>query len=211
MDIGDWAERWRQGRIGFHEGRPNAFLERHVGRLGEGRRILVPLCGKTEDMAFLAARGHAVVGVEAVEEAVVAFFREHDLEPDREDLGPLVAFRAGAVTILAGDVFACTREHVGAVDALYDRAALIALPEDVRRRYVDHLRALLAPGSTGLVVTFDHPPESGFEGPPFPVGAAEVRRLYEGSRVELVDEGIADVPRPAGNFVATERCYVVTL
>ncbi|HVH46372.1 MAG TPA: hypothetical protein VM925_28720, partial [Labilithrix sp.] len=83
MEIADWAARWRDGRIGFHEGRANTFLERHVDRLGPApKHVLVPLCGKAEDMAFLASRGHTVTGIEVVEDAVQAFFREHDLTPE---------------------------------------------------------------------------------------------------------------------------------
>ena len=78
---GDWLKRWREGRTGFHEGRPNDLLVHHAARLAGCRRVLVPLCGKSEDLAFLAARGHDVVGVELAEQAVQAFFAEHDLAP----------------------------------------------------------------------------------------------------------------------------------
>lgn len=220
MEIDFWAQRWKEGRIGFHEGRTNVFLERHVDRflsqpLGAKhgpRRVLVPLCGKTEDMAFLAAHGHDVVGIEAIEEAVKAFFREHELEPEVRELdGNVRAYVSGRVTLLAGDVFACTREHVGRVDALYDRAALVALPPEVRTRYVAHLRGLLAPGGTALLVSFDYEP-SKFEPPPFPVSEEEVRRHYAGARVTLLDEAPLDGPRfREAGVRGTERCFLIEL
>src|SRR5262249_48605138 len=134
------------------------FLERHVDQLGPApRRVLVPLCGKTEDLAFLASRGHEVIGIEAVDEAVKAFFHEHGLEPTVRELSPGGrSYSAERVTLLVGDFFACTRQEVGTVDALYDRAALVALPADVRPRYVAHLRGLLQTGSAGIVVTFEY-------------------------------------------------------
>lgn len=202
-----WAARWREGRIGFHEGRANAFLERHVARLGEKKRVLVPLCGKTEDIAFLASRGHEVVGIELVEGAVRAFFREHDLEPSVTRGERCTAFNSGSVTLLAGDFFACTRADVGPVDRFYDRAALVALPAEMRARYVKHLRTLVSPGGEGIVVAFDYPQEK-MEGPPFAVSDAEIRSLFAAT---VLDEAPTQSPklRESGAHVI-ERCYYVT-
>jgi thiopurine S-methyltransferase len=211
IDINYWAERWKSGRIGFHEGRPNTFLERHVERLGTKRRILVPLCGKTEDMAFLAARGHEVVGIEAVEGAVHAFFEEHGLSATVVERGPrLRLFSAGNVTIVSGDLFACTTAEVGRVTSFYDRAALVALPRDTRRKYVAHLRGLLSERAPGLVVTFEYSAgQSEFQPPPFAVDDAEVRELYGSSTIAL-DEGVAEGPRfREAGIAAIERCFYV--
>lgn len=213
MGIDYWAARWKEGRIGFHEGRTNTFLERQVHHLGPApRRVLVPLCGKTEDMAFLAAEGHEVVGIEAIEKAAKAFFDEHGLTPLVSDKGKHIrAFSAGRVTILVGDVFACSREIVGDVDALYDRAALVALGPTVRPRYAAHIRELLAPGSKGLVLIFEVD-ESKMPPPPYSVGEAELRRLYAGARITRVDQAPLDGPkfREAG-VEAQELCFAIEL
>lgn len=209
MDIAYWMTRWKEGRIGFHEGRTNAFLARHADHLGPApRRVLVPLCGKAEDMAFLASRGHSVVGIELVEEAVQAFFREHGLEPVVRDRSERVrSYTSGAVTLLAGDLFACGRDEVGPVDALYDRAALIALAPDVRARYVPHVRGLLSPSATGLVVTFDYD-QTKVSGPPYAVGEEELRRLYAGAAVTRLDEERFDSPKFGE---AADLCYAIRL
>jgi len=213
MKIDFWAERWKEGRIGFHEGRTNVFLARHVDRLGAApRRVLVPLCGKAEDMAFLASRGHDVVGIEAIEDAVKAFFHEHELEPSVRELdGNVRAYSSGRVTLLAGDVFACTKQHVGDVDALYDRAALVALPADVRPRYVAHLRGLLAPQSKALLVSFDYD-QSKFQPPPFAVSEEEVRRHYAGAQVTVLESGPLEGPRfREAGITGTEQCFSIEL
>lgn len=191
-----WVSRWREGQIGFHEGAPNTFLRAHVARLGAARRVLVPLCGKSADLAFLAAQGHAVVGVELVEDAVRAFFAEHGLTPTVTARGALTEYACGAITLLAGDVFATTPALLGPIDALYDRAALIALPEELRVRYVAHLRALLPRGADGLVVTVEYPQEA-MSGPPFSVPEAEVRRLFDGISIERIDRRPAEGGRLA--------------
>ncbi len=207
MERSFWEERWREGRIGFHEGAPNKFLSRHAPRLAG--RVLVPLCGKAEDLAFLASRGHDVVGVEIVEDAVRAFFTEHGVTPVVTPRDGLAEYRAGSITIFAGDVFATTREILGEIDAVYDRAALIALPPELRPRYVDHLRTLVAPGTPGLLIALEY--EQGrMAGPPFSLVDAEVRAHYTDS-VVLLDEAPAETPRLRELGVeAIERCYAVT-
>lgn len=187
MNAAFWAERWKQGRIGFHEGAPNSFLQTHHGELGGGRSVLVPLCGKSEDLAFLAQLGHRVVGVEIVRRAVSSFFEEHKLEPQVSRRGAFEVFEAGSVTLLVGDIFDLTPADTGPLDALYDRAAIIALPEDVRVRYVGHLRGLLPAQSRGLVITLEYP-QAQMEGPPFSVPESELRQHYAGLEVDLLEE-----------------------
>lgn len=182
-----WAERWRQGQIGFHEGRTNAFLQRHVKLLGPHRRVLVPLCGKTEDLVYLASLGHEVIGVELVQEAVDAFFAEHAIQPELIRRGAFARYSADKLTLLVGDFFALGAEDVGAVNALYDRAAIVALPPELRGPYVQKLRALLPKGSPGIIVTLEYPGTEK-DGPPFSVPEAELRAHYEGCDVQLLEE-----------------------
>jgi thiopurine S-methyltransferase len=192
-----WFEKWREGKLGFHEGKPNAMLERHVARLGTNRRVLVPLCGKTEDLAFLASHGHRVLGIELVEDAVRAFFTEHQLVPAIERTGELAVYSAGAITIIAGNLFAVDPAIAGPLDALYDRAAMIAVPD--RARYVAHVKSLVAPRSPAIVVTLEYPPEL-MTGPPFSVGEAELRSYY--ADAELLEQ-LADPRRER----AIEKCW----
>lgn len=209
----DWGARWRQGKIGFHEGRANEYLARYAERLGPGeQRVLVPLCGKAEDIAFLASLGHDVVGIELVEDAVVAFFEEHGLVPEVRTTSTRVrAFSAGRVTILHGDVFDCTREAVGPVTAFYDRAALVALPPDTRTRYVAHVRSLFAHRGSGLLVSFDFDDEN-LSPPPYPVPESEVRQLYRGATLELLDSQPVTTGRirDAGGS-PIETCFAIAL
>jgi thiopurine S-methyltransferase len=212
MEPDFWHDRWREGRIGFHEGRPNTFLTRHGAHLGEAGRVLVPLAGKSHDMVYLAEQGHQVVGVELSPLAVQSFFGDHGLAPTRQAHGPFEAFSAGPITLLLGDIFALDPAHLGPdpLTAVYDRAALIALPPDLRRRYAAHLRQLMPAGARGLVVTFDYPQEM-MDGPPFSVAPGEVAALFSGLTLAELDSAMADLPRlrEAGN-VAIERCFTLT-
>jgi len=170
-----WHERWQRNEIGFHEGRANAYLEKFWPQLSEtsDQRVLVPLCGKSVDLAWLAECGHAVVGVELSELACRAFFAERQLEPEVSSRGPFQVFSAGSIELMCGDFLALTPALMGPVATLYDRAALIALPTGLRARYSRHLTELLSAGARGLLITLDYP-DQGFSGPPFAVPDGEV-------------------------------------
>lgn len=209
MDSNFWHSRWAEGRIGFHEGKPNAHLVKHLSALGVKKRVFVPLCGKTEDLAFLASQGHEAVGVEFVEPAVKAFFDERGVTPVVDTHGPFKRYTAANITVLAGDFFATTRSLLGPVDALYDRAAIIALPETMRGGYVKHLRALLPAGAPGLVITVEYPQDQ-LEGPPFSVPEAELRAHYAGTKMELLEQVPAEGPRLTPVH-AVEKCFSLSL
>lgn len=178
MQADFWQARWQRNEIGFHLSEVNPYLLRHWPTLGlsADSRVLVPLCGKSLDLSWLAGQGHAVLGVELAEKAVEDFFAEQELEPEIQSYGVFKVYRAGALELWCGDFFALTAEDVAGCAALYDRAALIALPPEMRQRYVAHLTGILPAGCAGLLVTLDY--EQGqMQGPPFSVPDDEVRRL----------------------------------
>ncbi len=83
MQLEDWGARWRDGQIGWHQSNVTGALEEYGAQVlgSDPGRVLVPLCGKTIDMVFLAENAKAVVGVEYAEQAVREFFDEHGLSP----------------------------------------------------------------------------------------------------------------------------------
>lgn len=184
MDAAFWLARWEEGRIGFHEAEGSDLLRRFLGRLADApASVLVPLCGKAVDLRTLAAAGHQVHGVDLSPLAATAFFEESGASPERDALGPFERLRGGVITYLVGDIFALTPEHLGPVQAIFDRAALVALSPEDRERYVDLLSSCLAPGGRLLLVAFDYD-QTLAPGPPFSVPDDEVRRLF-GQRFDL--------------------------
>lgn len=199
--MSDWERRWREGRIGFHQDRPSWALVRFGPELfrPEAGRVLVPLAGKSLDMRWLADRGHAVLGVELVERAVAAFFEEAGYAPQVRALpsGRGTSYQHGRLELLAADIFDVGPEEAGRLGGAFDRAALIALPERDRRRYVPHVTSLLAPGAALLLVSLDYD-EGAMEGPPFRVPDPEVEALFAGlGTLEKVEErdALAESPR----------------
>lgn len=174
-----WQERWALSQIGFHQEKVNGYLRRHWARLGlaEQAAVLVPLCGKSLDLAWLAEQGHTVIGVELAERAVEDFFAERDVQPQVSQQGAFKIYQAGKLRILCGDFFALSRDDVAGCQAFYDRAALIALPSEMRERYAAHLQAILPPACQGLLVTLVYDQQR-MDGPPFSVEDAEVEQCF---------------------------------
>jgi thiopurine S-methyltransferase len=176
-----WLERWERGEIGFHLDDINPYLRQYWPQmqLPAGSRVLVPLCGKSLDLMWLRDQGYRVVGVELSRLAVEAFFREAGLVPQVSPNGALQRYAAGDIEIFCGDFFALTPDEVPELGAVYDRAALIALPLALRSRYVRHLAGLMGNTARGLLISMDYP-QAQMPGPPFAVEEAEVQRLYTG-------------------------------
>lgn len=209
MDPDFWEQRWASGLIGFHEGTVNRFLRRFVERLGAPSSVYVPLCGKTVDLDFLAARGFRVTGSELVARAVVDYFAERGEIPEPQREGDAVIYESGSVRIVCGDALALAPD--APFDAIYDRAALIALPEATRSRYASRQKALLSSGGRILLVTLEHDAPSG---PPFAVDEAEVERLF-GDAFEIHPLAHEDVLAQSQNLTqkgatrVVERAYLL--
>lgn len=193
-----WHARWRDGLTGFHMDRPNPALKGWDAP--DSAHVLVPLCGKSLDLHWLAERGHRVTGVELSSIACAAFFDDAGLQPDRTPVGAYMAWSHGPITLLEGDLFALE----GRFEAVYDRAALIALPPDLRVRYATTLKRCVR--GPGLLVTLEYDPAER-EGPPWSVTDEEVHRLFTATLLE--DESLEGDPfvKRAGLSWARERSY----
>ncbi len=208
-----WHKKWASGQIGFHLPEVNPYLQRHWA-VPETARVLVPLCGKSLDLAWLAGRGHRVLGIELSDKAIEDFFSEHRIEPDISENGAFKVYRGDAIELWCGDFFALTASDVADCTALYDRAALIALPAPMRERYAAHLQQILPQGVQGLLITLDYD-QTQMPGPPFAVGDDEVQRLLECVwQMEVLEE--QDVLSESGKFLQAgvtrleERVYRVS-
>ncbi len=174
-----WHARWNTNRIGFHQHKVMPLLQKHWPALGlpAGSQVFVPLAGKSLDMAWLAAQGHRVLGIELSRVAVEAFFAEHDLAPQIHQSRHGVHYLAGGIELICGDAFGLDTGVLADCVGVYDRAALIALPEAMRRRYVAELYSRLPTQCRGLLITLEYP-QAQKDGPPFSVEAAEVHALF---------------------------------
>lgn len=198
MDPDFWHERWSRNEIGFHQPEGNPLLATHWPTLviPPDARVLVPLCGKTPDMAWLAARGHSVVGVELSDKAARDFFAEQQLQPAIQRLDGFTVYEAASISVWVGDFFAMPMSALAACTAVYDRASLIALPPTMRRRFAALLAEALPAGSRGLLVALDYAQRE-MDGPPFSVPEDEIRDLFKAFDVTCLSrqDALADNER----------------
>lgn len=173
MDTAFWHERWAKREIGFHRSQVHPMLVQHWPYVADGTRspVLVPLCGKSLDLKWLADRGHPVVGVELSERAVSEFFEEHHLDPAPTRVGGLDAWTSGSITLAVGDFFEFAPE--APFPLIFDRAAMVALPRDRRDAYRRRLTKLLAANGRGLLITLEYL-QASTQGPPFSVERPEL-------------------------------------
>lgn len=152
-----WLQCWREQRTDFHQIEVNPLLDRFWPSLAlaRGSRVFVPLCGKSLDMIWLAQQGHEVVGVELSPLAVEDFFRENGLSPVRRRQGQFTVWSCGRLSVLCGDYFALTAGDIGKFDTVYDRAALTALPENIRGQYVAQLMRLVQRSAKMFLLTIE--------------------------------------------------------
>lgn len=215
MEPDFWIERWRRGEIGFHQMTGNDLLVKHWPSLKVEPEsgVFVPLCGKTVDMMWLAAQGHSVIGAELSPLAVEDFFRENGLKASRREVGAFTVYSAGQISIWCGDVFELPREAMQGVAAVYDRAALIALPADVQVRYAQIVGSLLPTGTPILLVSLTYP-DGAIAGPPFSTPRDQVQRLFAATHdIALLEErdGLPGSPpmRERGVSRLDEAVYVL--
>lgn len=207
-----WIGRWERGETGWHQAEAEpALRERFKDQ--PPSRVFVPLCGKSLDLKWLEERGHDVIGVELSELACRAFFQENGLEFRESSRGGFRVFSGGRITLFCGDFFALTPELLGPIGAVYDRAALIALPPELRASYASHLTGLIgdaakAPSFRFLQILLERTPHDS-NGPPFSVTGEELRALYGGKfRIELLSRGRAEPSKP-GPFEMHQCVYLL--
>ncbi|MEM6843330.1 MAG: thiopurine S-methyltransferase [Bacteroidota bacterium] len=204
MDTNFWLKRWKNNEIGFHGEVANPLLVKYFPSLSlqKGSRIFLPLCGKTRDIAWLLAEGYSVVGAELSQLAIEQLFAELHTEPEITQQGELYHYRAENLDIFVGDLFYLTNQTLGPVDAIYDRAALVALPEETRKRYTTHLMEITQ-SVPQLLITYEYD-QSHMDGPPFSISSEEVNRHYT-RHYEVKHLSRTEATGPLGKRVAAQE------
>lgn len=211
MEAGFWHNKWATNDIKFHEGAQNGLMAKHFNKLSlkTGDRVFVPLCGKTQDIASLLEQGYKVAGAELNQSAIEQLFEDLRLEPTITTAGKLVHYSATDIDIFVGDIFELGAEALGHIDAIYDRAALVALPSEMRTRYTKHLRKITNTAPQ-FVICFEYD-QSQLDGPPFSITPDELQAHYA-SHYTLTQVDRVDVPEGGvkGKCPAEEHAWALT-
>jgi thiopurine S-methyltransferase len=183
MEADFWHRRWHKNEIGFHEKDGSHLLKTYIEKLAlpPGARVFVPLCGKTRDIAWLLSKGFNVVGIELNKLAVDQLFEELKVQPEYSKVEEFEHRRAVfsnglSLDVFVGDFFTFNRAIMGKIDAVFDRAALVAFPEEMRKQYVAHLLSI-SDKCKQLLVCFEYAKDL-LQGPPHSVDSTEVNKHY---------------------------------
>ncbi|MEM6451594.1 MAG: thiopurine S-methyltransferase [Cyanobacteria bacterium P01_D01_bin.105] len=209
MDASFWHQKWADNNIAFHNRESHPLLVKHFDALSlaEGSRIFLPLCGKTLDIAWLLSRGYCVAGAELSKIAVDQLFAALGCDFTLVQRGKITHYIAENIDIFAGDIFQLSGNVLGSVDAIYDRAALVALPREMRDRYTAHL-VEITNAAPQLLICYEYD-QTLMAGPPHAISHKEVAEHYQNSyRLKLVES--KEVPNGLkGKCPATENVWLL--
>lgn len=209
MDANFWHQKWEQNEIGFHRSTVNPLLINHFRALSlaENSRIFLPLCGKTLDIDWLLANQYRIVGVELSEMAIRQLFIRLGIEPQVTERNGMQHYQADNIDIFIGDLFNISDGMLETIDAIYDRAALVALPEEMRNRYTAHLMEITHTAPQ-LLICFEYD-QTLMEGPPFSISDIEVYRHYENSYQLILLDSIEVAGGLKGQYAAKENVWLL--
>jgi thiopurine S-methyltransferase len=172
-----WNKKWESNQLGFNEEKINPLLSENFDKLQipQGKTVFIPLCGKTIDITWFLQKGYHVIGSELSTIAIDDLFKSLGIVPQIEDRIELKVYTGPNIKIFVGNIFSIKKEDLGEVDAVYDRAAIVALPNELRKSYATHL-IKLTQSAPQLVITIDH--NDGYQGPPYAVPQSLLENYY---------------------------------
>ena len=216
MDKKYWHQRWQSNEIGFNQSKPNQLMQRYFPLLNlePSNHIFVPLCGKSIDMIWLAGQGYKVTGIELSESACQAFFSDNKIAAKKTQTDNFVVYSNNQITLFSGDFFKLNKSILDKIDAVYDRAAFVALPASLRSLYTEKLSQLLAPETKICLITTLYNQKQ-MQGPPFSIDESEIDTLF-GLNFEieqLYSKPLMEIPlhlKSKGLLQATEQVHMLT-
>lgn len=213
-----WQNAWKNQQTGFNQSKPNAMLMQYFKYLAVPKQgcVFVPLCGQSIDMLWLLSEGYDVVGVELSKLAVSQFFADHNISvvvTPHLTQPNMTAYQAcwqeQTITIWVGDFFNLSSHDIGHIHAIYDRGALVALPdhapERMRWQYTQHLGQLTNYASQ-LLLAFSYDKKESAEIvddtglPPFLITSEQLDTYYGAHyQIQLVAKEYAEYVSTRGD------------
>lgn len=179
MEISYWQSRWQNDKTGWHMQQVFSPLKTYWNslQLAKGATVFVPLCGKSLDLEWLVNQGHYVVGIDMSVKAVHELTKRHNEPFEESSKGSFTCYKSNSMELWRGDVFKLQKRWLPAIDAIYDKAALIALPPEMRKAYVITLKSFLQPHTQIFINCFEYN-QNEMSGPPFAVFRDELESLW---------------------------------
>jgi thiopurine S-methyltransferase len=179
MEISYWQSRWQNNNIGWHSGRvyPPLPATWPLLSLTFNPKVLVPLCGKSLDMSWLAKQGCYVIGVEVSQKALQEFMNHHPEEFQRESNYGFPIYKSKKIELWEGDFFKLPYVELPDLDLIYDKASIVAFPPKMRKHYGQKILDLCGNSTQILLQTFEYDQKE-MNGPPFSVKKEEIENHF---------------------------------
>ena len=200
-----WNSKWNKNEIGFHQSNITYHLEKYISKFNNSEKsCLIPLCGKSNDITFLSKCFKKVVGIEFINKAIIDYFKENNFA--YEKLNDTYCHKN--IKLINKDFLKYDNEEEP-INYIFDRAALIALPHNSRKKYTDKLKSITPKDSLIFLITIEYD-QTLTKGPPFSVPHEEILQLYDGRNIELKEERKILSPSPKfAEKEITQRVYFI--
>ncbi len=183
-----WLKVWENNDIPFHQDDVKSELIDFFPLLNlqKNSNILIPLCGKSKDLLWLSEQGHQIIGIEISPIACENFFTENNIQPSVIKKPSYLIYQNDNIRIICADLFQLTKDDFPTIHAIYDCKALIALPPEMKKKYVQHLLQCVGPEIQ--ILLFNILTDDKVQGPPFPSSDAEIEMLYSDFQISKIKE-----------------------
>lgn len=180
----DWETRFAADDTPWerHDLHPAMLAWAKAGEFAPGSRVIIPGCGRSPELAFLAAQGVNVTGADLSPTALAAQRKTLDA--------------AGLdATLLEGDVLAHRPDTP--YDAVYEQTFLCAIPPRLRSDYERALIEWLKPGGRLLALFMQ---KNVLGGPPYGCALPAMHELFPHTRwIWPSDSELINYPHPSLN------------
>lgn len=177
----DWIHMWDINELKFHQPTVYPDLVKYEKYFKTNCRVLLPLCGKSLDLLYLESKGYDVHGSELVEKAAKSFFEENNISYTKSKAEKANIFiykgKDKKITIYQGDFLSLLASDVGKFDAVWDRAAFVAINISQRQKYAEVLHDIMNPNCKYLLNTFVLSGKD-FIGPPHTVTKEDIQTIF---------------------------------
>ena len=171
----------------------NAYrvLLKYLPKLLEGKenpaKVLLPLCGKSNDLKFLYDEGHRVLGVECADEAIDDFFRLNGI---RDETTVITATKKRTpakqhsspdqnLNIVQNNFLTLDSNLLnGTMDCVWDRGAFGTITEVEQSLYIQTIRRLLAPDFRYLLLVLEFDEAKSKDAVPMPQPEWKIRSYF---------------------------------
>ena len=170
-----WLDIWQKNQTRFHQENFNRHLTKFITdlKLAKKTKTLVPLCGKTLDLLFLKSLDLDITGIEISHLAIKQFFLENNLKIERQH-NNIYQYDEN-LKIICTDFFSYQNNQK--FSFVYDRASLIALSKEDRKKYVNVLKSILEKNAKILIIILEYTSTKDIA-PPYSVSTNDFYELF---------------------------------